>query len=166
MGAPAQDQFGGDHAGLDRLAQAHAIGQQQARARHVQRAQDGDKLIRLHRHAAGMGGKQGARPGRAIQQMGDVIQPPGGDRGGIVVTEVGADRRHILPRVQQVPFQPQKIARGAAQAQAGLGAAGFGFQHIPCQPAGAQLDPRRKMHSGSTEAMAGGQGTIATLRNG
>ena len=91
--AVAQDQLLDDEAGLDRLAEADVVGDQQRGARHPQRAHEGFELVVLDRDAAAKRGLQRLLVGAGDRAPAHGIEERVERRG--VVDVLGADRRQL-----------------------------------------------------------------------
>ena len=154
MRAPPCDQFADDEPSLDRLAKADAIGQQQARPRKLQRAHQRNELIWLDLNPPRLRQQQVLGPEHLFEQAGLLMQPPRGQRPRCVRPEIGTQSLDVFGRMQDVPFHPTQIARGAAQAQQLLRAKLRDFDHVPGEPARSDPASRREFH-GATVGAAG-----------
>ena len=76
VGAATGDELGHDEAGLDRLAQADAVSEEEARSAHGEGAHDRDELVRGDVEAAGLDGEEGARAEGLLEEEGVVIELP------------------------------------------------------------------------------------------
>ncbi len=149
MRAPPCDQFADDEPRLDRLAKANAIGEQQARPRQLQRTHERNELVWFDLNPSRLRKQQVLGPEHLFQQAGLLMQPPRGQRPRRVRPEISTQDLNAFSRVQDVPFQPAQIARGATQAQQLLRAELRDLDHVPGEPARSDPASRREFH-GST----------------
>ena len=129
--------------GLDGLAQADAIRQQQPWPHHVQRPQQRHALIGLDRHPA----RRHGRARNLLQQPRDVVTPPFIQATRLLWPRIGAQDRKRLRGMKHVPLQPCQIPGGTGQPHALLTAKLLDADHIPFQPTRRDLDPDRHFHA-------------------
>lgn len=120
MGQAPRHQLGQHEPGLDRLAEPHAISQQQARPAHADGAQHGHELVGLQARAARLGGEERVRAERLFEQEGLVIDELVAKRCGAVGTQVEDQGLYRLERVKEVDLLAVDDAAQAAQAIDGL----------------------------------------------
>ena len=143
---PPRDQFADDEPGLDRLAEADAIGKQKTRPRQFERTHERNELVRLDLHPARLGKQQVRGPEHLLEQAGLQMQPPCGQRPGCIGPEIGTQQFDPFGRVQQVPFEPAQIAGGAAQVQQLLGSELLDLDNVPREAAHADPAPGSEFH--------------------
>jgi hypothetical protein len=141
VGQPSGDEFGDDQAGLDGLAQANAVGQEEAGPAHLDGPEDRDELVGLDAQSAGLNGEEGGGPEGLFQEESLVVDQPVGEGGGPVAfrLQVVADRLHGLEGVKEVKLLAQDGVFDAAQAEESLLAQVLGGDDLPAQAAGRNL---------------------------
>jgi len=144
-GSTACDQLRDDQAGLDRLAQADVVGQQQARARHPQASGDRHKLVGLDPQPTRLDGDQRRRAEGLLQKERLVVDQPVGQLRRAGRVDLMRDRPDLLERGQDVNLAAGKRPAGPPEPEQRLLAHRGRGDHLPAQAAQLDLGPRENL---------------------
>jgi hypothetical protein len=100
VGQTSGHQFGDYQAGRNRLTQANPVRQEQAHTAHGERADDGNKLIRLDVEPARLAGQQRARAQSLLEEESLVIEQPLAQSAGAGWVHIVANGTHLLQAQQ------------------------------------------------------------------
>jgi len=145
VGQTPSDQLGKHQAGLNGLAQAHAIAKEQPHAAHADRPKYRHELVRLDPQAAGLDRQQGVRPQGLFQEKCLVVDEPVGQRRRAVRTKVMDDWLDRLEGVEDIEFLSQHRVFQAAEPEQRLRPEAFAGNNFPAKPSRMHLSPRQQL---------------------
>jgi hypothetical protein len=140
VGAATRDELGHDEAGLNGLAEADAVGEEEARPAHREGAHDRDELVGGDVEAARLDGEQGVRAKGLLEEKCVVIELPAAEARRMERVELVRDRGDRIERAQEVDLFASESAVEAAEAVAKLLRPGrFGVDDLPAETAHQDL---------------------------
>ena len=148
VGTAASNKLRHHQACLDRLAQAHTVGEQQPWAAHPQGTHHRHQLVRRDVEPPGLHSQQGRRTERLLQQKGVVKQLPLAQPTRSARVKVSGDWPNRLQGMEQVDLHPLEIPLQTAQPVALLLSRWLSLNHFPGQAASLHLGAREYQGQG------------------
>jgi hypothetical protein len=137
-------ELGHYQAGLDGLAQADAVRQQQPGPAHAKGAQGRDELVGFEAEPARLDGQQGVGAQCLFEQEGLVVDEPVPQGAGLLRLQLVDDRCDGFEGVEQVKFLAAQGACHAPQADERLRTQLLGEDNLPAQAAGVDFGAREQ----------------------